>query len=224
MLGNGTLSIVFLSMVPFERKELDSVCQVLAVLLSICGIVLMAYTDGFKGASAVGVVLSLGAAVGAALYKVLFKKTVGDATAPQVALFLSFLGVISTFLLWPIILILYYTQTELIHWNNIPWSYLCGTSSLNLVFNYAINFGIAFTYPLFISLGIVLGIPINALVDAIFRQKSFNGLKIVSAFLIIIGFTLMLVPDSYEYRLQNKLTCKKVNEDNGEQDSLINNS
>lgn len=40
------------------------------MIFSIGGIVLMAYTDGFKGASVVGVVLSLGAAIGAALYKV----------------------------------------------------------------------------------------------------------------------------------------------------------
>lgn len=77
------------------------------------------------------------------------------------------------------------------------------------------------TYPLFISLGIVLGIPINALADAIFRKKSFSGLKLVAGLLIIIGFSLMLVPDSYEDKLQSNLTCKKVNEENGEQDSLI---
>lgn len=38
--------------------------------LSIGGIVLMAYTAGFGGPSAVGIVLSLGSAIGAALYKV----------------------------------------------------------------------------------------------------------------------------------------------------------
>ena len=44
--------------------------QILAVTMCIGGIVLMAYAEGFEGPNAVGVTLSAGAAVGAALYKV----------------------------------------------------------------------------------------------------------------------------------------------------------
>lgn len=141
--------------------------------------------------------------------QVLFKRVVGDGTAPQVALFLSFLGILSSLLLWPIILILYYTHIELIEWQKTPWTYLCGTSSLNLVFNFVLNFGIAFTYPLFISLGIVLGIPVNALADTIFRGAKFGVLQIVAAILIITGFAFMLVPENYEDRLQEKCGCKR---------------
>ena len=38
--------------------------------MAVSGIVLFAYEDGFKSASIVGVVLSVGAAIGAAVYKV----------------------------------------------------------------------------------------------------------------------------------------------------------
>lgn len=45
-----------------------------AVILAVGGIVLFAYEDGFKGSgrvdSAIGVVLSVGSAIGAASYKV----------------------------------------------------------------------------------------------------------------------------------------------------------
>ncbi len=41
-----------------------------AVLLVISGITLFAYVDGFESANIVGVVLSVGSAFGAALYKV----------------------------------------------------------------------------------------------------------------------------------------------------------
>lgn len=40
-----------------------------AVLLAISGITLFAYVDGFESANILGVVLSVGAALGAALYK-----------------------------------------------------------------------------------------------------------------------------------------------------------
>ena len=38
--------------------------------MAICGITLFAYVDGFQSANIVGVVLSVGAALGAAFYKV----------------------------------------------------------------------------------------------------------------------------------------------------------
>ena len=48
--------------------------QLVAVLLAVGGITLFAYEDGFKSSdkqcSAIGVALSVGSAIGAALYKV----------------------------------------------------------------------------------------------------------------------------------------------------------
>ncbi len=45
-----------------------------AVFLAVSGITLFAFVDGFESANIVGVVLSVGAALGAALYKVSFVK------------------------------------------------------------------------------------------------------------------------------------------------------
>ena len=139
----------------------------------------------------------------------LFKRLVGEATSGQVSLFLSCVGFISTFLLWPVIVIFQFTEYEHVNWANIPWDYLCGTGALSLIFNYLINFGIAFTYPLFISLGTVMGIPANALTDFIFRAKEFGAYKVLAAVLITVGFLFVLIPELYEDRLQEKLGCKK---------------
>ena len=46
--------------------------QVTAVLLAIGGITLFGYTEGFQGPNVIGVVLSVLAAVGSALYQVSF--------------------------------------------------------------------------------------------------------------------------------------------------------
>ena len=68
---------------------------------------------------------------------------------------------------------------------------------LGLLFNFAINFGIAYTFPLFISLGTILGIPLNALVDAVFRHSDFvTTWKLTATDLVVGGFLLMLVPPS----------------------------
>ena len=126
----------------------------------------------------------------------------GDATLGQVSLFLSCLGLLSTVLLWPIVVIFYYSHYEFFKWENIPWKYLCGNAVLGLIFNFLINFGIALTYPLFISLGTVLGIPINALTDFVFRGAQFGSCKIVAALSIVIGFLFMLLPTEIELVLR----------------------
>lgn len=196
--------------------ERVSIIRFFAVALSIGGIVLMASVEGFTGPSAVGVLYSVTAALAAALYKVLFKKIVGDASGPQVSLFLTFLGLLNLVFLWPIMLILHYTNYEHMSWDTLPWDFLAGTGGLGLVFNFLINFGVALTYPLFISLGTVLGIPINAIADALFRGQSFGRFKIIASIMIVIGFVLLLLPERYEDLLESKVCCRKGKKRNTE--------
>ena len=125
----------------------------------------------------------------------------------QVSLFLSCLGLLSTLLLWPIIVIFHLTHYEDLTWRNIPWKHLCGHAFLGIILNFLINFGIAFTYPLFISLGTVLGIPINALTDFFFRGSAFGGFKIFAASYIVIGFLFMLLPKEFEESLHQTFFC-----------------
>ena len=54
--------------------------QVTAVVLCVGGIVMMAYAEGFEGPNAAGVMLSVAAAIGAALYKVTSEIPVGFQT------------------------------------------------------------------------------------------------------------------------------------------------
>ena len=171
------------------------ILRFVAVAMAIAGIVLFAYVDGFEIASVVGVVLSVGSAIGAAFYKVLLKWRVGDASFYQMALFLSMLSLFVTLVFWPIILLLHYLGVEKVE--NVPWGYICASSALGLLFNFSINFGIAYTFPLFISLGTILGIPLNAIIDAVFRHAEFfNNWKFTATDLIVGGFMLMLIPPS----------------------------
>ena len=139
----------------------------------------------------------------------LFKRFVGDATGTQVSLFLTCLGFLNIFILWPIVMIFHFTKYELIDWSNMPWLFLNGTGIVVLLFNFLINFGIALTYPLFISIGTVLGIPINAGADAVFRGADFGKYKIIAACLIVIGFVFMLLPDHYEDKLLRRTQTDK---------------
>ncbi|XP_066273112.1 solute carrier family 35 member F3-like isoform X2 [Branchiostoma lanceolatum] len=153
--------------------------------------------------------------------RVLFKRVFGDASVGQVSLFLSCLGILDLLGLWPVMLSLYYGQVETMDWYHLPWSYLCGGAALGLAFNFFINFGIAFTFPLFISLGTVLGIPLNAGVDAVFRGVTFGPLKAGGAALVVGGFLLMLAPEEAHRKVCDVMCCVEPTQETDETERLL---
>ena len=207
-------------------REPPLLLRFVSVLLAITGIILFAYVDGFETASVVGVVLSVGSAIGAACYKVLLKWRVGDASLYQMALFLSAIGLFVMLTFWPIIVLLHFLDVERVV--EVPWGLLSASSALGLIFNFSINFGIAYTFPLFISLGTILGIPLNALIDAVFRRvEFFHNWKYPATDLIVGGFMLMLIPPAHSQWIQNQflkiVTCGRYRRFKKKNDIINNN-
>lgn len=128
------------------------------------------------------------------LYQVLLKWRVGDASIYQMTLFLSVIGAFNTVTLFPVVLLLHFTGVEILY--HIPWNFVIWSSILGVIFNFLINFGIAYTYPLFISLGTLLGIPINAIIDALVHNIDLLNWKFPGAILIMSGFLILLAPPS----------------------------
>ena len=141
------------------------------------------------------------------MFQVLFKKAMGDASGAQVALFLTLIGLTNTVLFWPILFLMDYMEWEVIIIKDIPWVNLNGTAVLNMIFNYLVNFGISITFPLFISIGTMIGLPLNAGVDFLFRDKGFDIYKILSVFLIVGGFLFMMIPSHRLARVERKIRC-----------------
>ena len=105
------------------------------------------------------------------------------------------------------IFILQYFHQEFIVWGEIPWSPVIWTAALGLIYVFLMHFGIAVTYPLFISIGALLAVPLSALVDRLFRGVGFGEFKILATLLIIVSFLLMLVPTSTVERMERKIRC-----------------
>ncbi|GAV04319.1 hypothetical protein RvY_14618-2 [Ramazzottius varieornatus] len=165
--------------------------KMISVALAVSGIVLIAYAEGFAGPSLLVVALTLTAALGAAIFTVFFKKVVGNAKPDQVCLFLSITAVVTAVVFFPVVLILHFTDTESVS-SPVPWDYLAGSSAIGVVFNFLLNFGVAYTYPLFIAFGGIVGIPLNHVADWYFRDNVFDAIKIGGTVLIIAGFILIV--------------------------------
>ncbi|XP_077202176.1 solute carrier family 35 member F3 isoform X3 [Paroedura picta] len=185
--------------------------RIVAAILAIAGIVMMTYADGFHSYSVIGIALVVGSASMSAMYKVLFKLLLGSAKFGEAALFLSVLAVFNILFVTCIPVILYFTKVE--YWSSfdaIPWGSICGFSVLLLTFNILLNFGIAITYPTLISLGIVLSVPVNAVVDHYRSDIVFNSVRVIAIVIIGLGFLLLLLPEEWDEWLIKLLTRLKV--------------
>ncbi|XP_061546414.1 solute carrier family 35 member F3 isoform X2 [Phycodurus eques] len=183
--------------------------RIVAAILAIAGIVMMTYADGFHSHSVIGITLVVTSASMSALYKVLFKMVLGSAKFGEAALFLTIVGGANFVFISIVPVVLYFTRVEYIESpGDIPWGYLCGVGALLFAFNILVNFGIAITYPNFISLGIVLSVPVNAMVDFYTCEISFNTVRLIAVSIICLGFLMLLLPEDWDQciiRLTTKL-------------------
>ncbi|XP_031783945.1 putative thiamine transporter SLC35F3 isoform X6 [Nasonia vitripennis] len=172
--------------------------RIVAVILCDTGIALLAYMDGITGSPTLGgVVLAASAAAGSAVYKVLFRKVVGDTTFGQISLFFTVIGICNAIFLWPVCLVLYFSGVEYIIWEQFPWIVLMTASILHLAANMLGNFSVAVTYNLFITLGLITAVPVSAALDVILYGANFVGMKLAGMILIATGFFLVMFPNNW---------------------------
>lgn len=197
--------------------------RIVASVLCISGVVLFAYAKGFQESEHMlqGVLMIIASAFGAAVYKVVFKKIMGNASLGQVSLFLSLLGISNICIMWTINVCLHVAEVENFGFLDIPWLALILSAILSLVFNFLVNFGIAYTYPLFISIAMMIGIPLNAGVDVVVRHGTFSSLRLIAAVLVFAGFAIMLFPDSWNDPIHSIVGCKTGNQEEGKEEELV---
>jgi len=136
---------------------------------------------------------------------------IGDATYGQVSLFFSLIGLLNAALLWPVCLVLYFSEVEILHWDRLPWMILLSASTLSLgikqisvfashclmilytlpfsVANLLGNLSVAFTYDIFITFGLITAVPVSA--GKFFQQtKSSKSRKTYIMFVRVIAQSL----------------------------------
>lgn len=173
-----------------------------AVLTAIAGILIISLSDlkdvNSHNSSLIGAILALCSSVFAAVYKVYFKKIFGDLNVWSVCRFLSFIGAFNLLFMWIAVLMLHIGGWESMPSepiNQWPWLYIIGSALCGLTFDFLINFGIAFTYPLFIALGIIIGIPINLIVDIFVNGMVLGWHEVLGILCICGGFIVIVVAD-----------------------------
>ena len=124
----------------------------------------------------------------------------------QVSLFISTIGALTLSLSWIPVIILSSTGVDENLWSSIPWETLFIVVGISLADNCLLIFGIAVTYPIFISLGALFGLPLNSIIDAIARNLIFTEAKIFATMLLIAGFAILLIPTGKAQNISKKIT------------------
>lgn len=170
-----------------------NVFKIFSVVLAIGGVVVISLDNEMK-IEWVGILCAFLSAFMAAVYKVSFKRIIGNASLGDVSLFMTCLGFLNLTVNWIPALILALTGVETLHFAYAPWGPMIGAALLSMAFNFTINFGIALLNPLVISVGMLCGIPLNTVIDILFRHLETTTLFIVGTCLIILSFLLIIIP------------------------------
>ncbi|XP_077986997.1 solute carrier family 35 member F3-like [Glandiceps talaboti] len=185
----------------FLFHESIQTLRAISIFLSLFGFLLILYIDGALPPGLTGVLLCLGATTGGAFYKVLFHNILGDASLSNVSLFMTLLGICDLLCMWLIPYLFHISNQESYMWENVPWSIITVSALSTLVFNCLVIFGSCITSPVNISLGTLMAIPVNAVVDVLAYEVSFSWMKIIAFLSIISGFVTMMAPVSEHHRV-----------------------
>ncbi|KAI2659793.1 hypothetical protein H4Q32_022324 [Labeo rohita] len=154
--------------------------RIVAAILSITGLVMLAYGDGFHSDSITG--------------------RTGNVQPGPASVLLSCVGLCSFILHSWVCVLLYFTHVE--YWlpsQHIPWDKLCVMASLLLVCNVLVNLGGMFTYPSLISLGILLTIPASAAVDTFVTETlQMSHVRTAAAGIISSGYLMLQLPENWD--------------------------
>uniref|UniRef100_A0A0K0F0G7 EamA domain-containing protein n=1 Tax=Strongyloides venezuelensis TaxID=75913 RepID=A0A0K0F0G7_STRVS len=180
-------------------KDKFNIYQIISIACAVSGVVIISLDKSTTSQSSVwkhflGILLAILSAAFSATYKVLFKRIIGNANLGQVSMFMTGLGFMNLVInIFPCIFLIIYNK-ETIEFDYVPWFPITGSSLLSLLFNFLINFGIALLHPLVISIGMLMGIPLNIIIDIIFRHLKVEKDFLIGGFLVLLSFVLIVFP------------------------------
>lgn len=121
--------------------------------------------DGINGSRTLtSVVLAALSGAGYAVFRVMFRKMMGDPPpVGRIAFMFTIIGIINAALLWPVCLILYFTNVEkMVPWDTLTITVLLIASGMLLMFHILTQFSGAVTYNMFVTLGLITSVPVSA--------------------------------------------------------------
>ncbi|SMN20950.1 similar to Saccharomyces cerevisiae YDR438W THI74 Mitochondrial transporter repressible by thiamine [Maudiozyma saulgeensis] len=174
--------------------------KLLGLLISFIGIICVTESDSIapevifsKVEVVIGNSLALIGALVYGIYSTFLKKSIVDESKINIKIFFGFVGLFTLIGLWPIILLLHYTEIEKIELPNSSTVIylLLINATITFISDYCWAKAILLTSPLTVTVGLSLTIPFAMIGDVIFKDKIVTVGYIFGAILVLVSFALI---------------------------------
>ncbi|KAJ8320087.1 hypothetical protein KUTeg_001674, partial [Tegillarca granosa] len=190
---SGLFTLVCAAIYPSSGADKFTLSKLVAVLISISGIVLVSLSDvSIEDDIPVGALWALCGAIIYALYLVSLKRRVDHEDKLDIPMFF---GLFCAVVLWPGFLILHYSGSETFKWpNGKQWLFIC----INGVVGTVISEGCFLTSSLIGTLSLSLTIPLTMLADVVLKSVPYNWLFYVGTIPVFLSFFAVSFLTHYE--------------------------
>ncbi|KAJ8926015.1 hypothetical protein NQ315_009870 [Exocentrus adspersus] len=194
-------TLILASLFPSNSADKFTLSKLVAVCLSIAGIILVSLSDlSLEKQIPLGVVLSLFSAFFYATYLVFLRRKVDHEDKMNIPLFFGFVGLFNLLLLWPLFFFLHFSKLEVFEWpSKEQMLFLLLNGLLGTVLSEALwLWGCFLTSSLMATIAMSLTIPMTMLTDVVLKKVSYPVLFYTGTVPMLIAFLAVSVLSHYE--------------------------
>lgn len=195
-------TLVLASIFPSNPSDKFTLSKLVAVCLSISGIVLVSFSDLALESAKLpfGAVLSLFSAFFYATYIVFLKRRADHEDKIGIPLFFGFVGLFNLILLWPLFFVLHYSKLETFEWPTREQLLLLFLNGLlGTVISEALwLWGCFLTSSLMATVAMSLTIPMTMLADVLLKEVPYPILFYTGTLPVLVAFLAVTILSHYE--------------------------
>ncbi|XP_023322132.1 solute carrier family 35 member F5 [Eurytemora carolleeae] len=186
------LSAVF----PSNSTDSPTLTKVFSVGFTLAGVILVSYSDlkledGFPK----GALWALSGSLSYSAYIVFLRRKIDHEDKLDVPMFFGFVGFFTFISLWPLFLVLHYTELEVFEWpNKTQWFSMLVNGVVGTVLSELLwLFGCFYTSSLVATLAISLTIPLTMFADVLVKHIQYDDLFYVGSVPMFLSFFIVAV-------------------------------
>lgn len=182
---------------PSTDADKATITKVFSVGFTLVGVVLVSYSDLKleEGGIPKGALWALCGSLSYSAYIVFLRRKIDHEDKLDVPMFFGFVGLFTFVSLWPLFLILHYTEYEIFEWpNRYQWSSLLVNGLVGTVLSELLwLFGCFYTSSLVATLAISLTIPLTMFADVLVKGVVYDQLFYVGSVPMFLSFFIVAI-------------------------------
>lgn len=220
-------TLILSALFPSDSGDKLSLSKSFAVVFSICGVIIVCYSDlHIEGDASVpkGAIWALCGSIFYSIYIVLLRRKVNNEENMDAPMFFGFVGLFNAALLWPGLIFCHFTGNETFEMPTIKqWEFLIINGFIGTVLSELLwLLGCFYTSSLLGTLAIGLTIPLSIIADIFWRDRHYETIFVIGVVPMFLSFFVIAMLTHYEdydplldfckmvwYRLKALICCRR---------------